>query len=103
MLGAMRGLLWGGSEPAPTVAGQQPLYAGTPETSSGQGAPIAQGQSSENTVAPGNAAGNAAQFAEEGATSLADRDERSDASLESVKQGLIGVGEGVREAVRGAR
>lgn len=42
--------LWGGSEPAPTVAGQQPLYADTPEKNSGQGTPIAQGQNSNDTV-----------------------------------------------------
>lgn len=39
-------LLWGGSEPASTVAGQQPLYAGKPDGNSGRDAPIAQGQSS---------------------------------------------------------
>ncbi len=44
-------LLWGGSEPTSTVAGQQPLYAGTPENNSGQDAPIAQGQSSGASVA----------------------------------------------------
>ncbi len=38
-------VLWGGSEPRPVAAGQQPLYAGSPETSTGQDAPIAQGQS----------------------------------------------------------
>lgn len=43
-------LLWGGSEPVPSVAGQQPLYAGNPEGASGQAAPIAQGQSSKPSV-----------------------------------------------------
>jgi hypothetical protein len=38
-------VLWGGSEPRPVAAGQQPLYAGSPETRTGQDAPIAQGQS----------------------------------------------------------
>ena len=45
-------LLWGGSEPASTVAGQQALYAGAPETGSGRGAPIAQGQSSNASIGP---------------------------------------------------
>ncbi len=49
--GLLRLLLWGGSEPTPTVAGQQPLYAGTPEDSSGQDAPIAQGQSKTQETA----------------------------------------------------
>lgn len=44
-------LLWGGSEPAPAAAGQQPPYAGAPAEESGQGAPIARGQSSDATVA----------------------------------------------------
>lgn len=45
-------LLWGGSEPAPAAAGQQPPYAGAPAEESGQGAPIARGQSSDASVAP---------------------------------------------------
>lgn len=37
--------LWDGSEPAPTVAGQQPAYATeTPDELSSQGSPIARGQ-----------------------------------------------------------
>lgn len=44
-------LLWGGSEPASPVAGKQSLYAGAPENDSGQGTPIAQGQSSVETIA----------------------------------------------------
>lgn len=44
-------LLWGGSEPAPAVTGQQPLYAGNSEIDPGQNAPIAQGQSSDRTIA----------------------------------------------------
>lgn len=41
-------LLWDGSEPTSTVAGKQPLYADSPESPSGQAAPIAQGQSKSN-------------------------------------------------------
>jgi len=44
-------LLWGGSEPASPVAGQQALYAGSPIGDSGRGAPIAQGQSSDLNIA----------------------------------------------------
>lgn len=47
-------LLWGGSEPAPAVTGQQPLYAGNPEDKPGQDAPIAQGQNRDTTLAQGN-------------------------------------------------
>lgn len=52
-------LLWGGSEPAPAAAGQQPPYAGAPASESGQGAPIARGQSSGATVAQQPDAGDA--------------------------------------------
>lgn len=41
-------LLWGGSEPTPTVTEQQPLYADTLENDLGQSAPIAQGQSNRS-------------------------------------------------------
>lgn len=47
-------LLWGGSEPAPIVAGQQPLYAGIPDDQSGRGAPIAQGHSSASSLGATN-------------------------------------------------
>lgn len=41
-------LLWGGSEPTPTVTEQQPLYADTLENDLGQSGPIAQGQSNRS-------------------------------------------------------
>lgn len=73
-------MLWGGSEPTPTVAGQQPLYAGTPEDSSGQDAPIAQGQS-KTQGAPAGLTGKQAEpdliLPFTGATLPADNAEKS--------------------------
>lgn len=43
-------LLWGGSEPTPTVTGQQPLYAGNSDNEPGQNAPVAQGQGSSHSL-----------------------------------------------------
>ncbi|MDR1367242.1 MAG: hypothetical protein LBJ76_00800 [Candidatus Accumulibacter sp.] len=54
-------MLWDGSEPASAVAGQQPLYAGSPESKSGQDAPIAQGQSSDPTIAQNADSGSAGE------------------------------------------
>ncbi len=41
-------ILWSGSEPRSAATGRQPLYAGSPDAMSGQDAPIAQGENSEN-------------------------------------------------------
>lgn len=51
-------MLWDGSEPAPAATGQQPPYAGAPAEESGQGTPIARGQSISSVANPDAAASN---------------------------------------------
>lgn len=51
-------VLWDGSEPAPAATGQQPPYAGAPAEESGQGTPIARGQSIPRVANPDAAASN---------------------------------------------
>ncbi|MCC6535760.1 MAG: hypothetical protein IT531_24680, partial [Burkholderiales bacterium] len=46
-------LLWDGSEPTSAAAGQQPPYAGTPESSPDQGVPIARGESNGDSLPQG--------------------------------------------------
>ncbi|MCK6392065.1 hypothetical protein [Zoogloea sp.] len=54
-------VLWDGSEPAPAATGQQPPYAGAPAEESGQGAPIARGQSNPSVANPEAAGSPTAQ------------------------------------------
>ena len=49
--------LWTRSEPGSTVAGQQSPYAGKPDVVSGQAAPIARGESSNESVSQKGAGG----------------------------------------------
>ncbi|PWB44642.1 MAG: hypothetical protein C3F19_00825 [Rhodocyclales bacterium] len=92
-------LLWGGSEPASPVAGQQALYADNPEGDSGQDAPIAQGQSSEGTIPPATTPGNRAGGLVEQTKALFDRLRDGAATLDEFKAGFSAVVDG-KESIK---